>query len=153
MNRTILVGVAISVFLLASTWSETLSSYAGAINAAVDEFHDALRRGDAKATMKLLAPDAVILESGAAETREEYEKHHLSEDIEFARAVKSVRSVIKVSVEGTAAWIASTSQSIGSFHGRQVNSSGTELVVLTNSSHGWQIRAIHWSSHDATKTK
>ena len=103
--------------------------------------------------MDFLAPDAVILESGAAEAREDYEKHHLSEDMEFAREVKSVRSVIKVSVEGNAAWIATTSQSAGSFHGRQINSSGTELVVLTKSSRGWQIRAIHWSSHAATKTK
>ena len=73
MNRTILVGGAISVFFLASTWSETLSSDspdAGAISAVVDGFHDALRRGDAKAAMELLAPDAIILESGAAETRE-----------------------------------------------------------------------------------
>jgi ketosteroid isomerase-like protein len=73
--------------------------------------------------------------------------------MKFAREVKNVRSVIKVSVEGNAAWITTISRSTGSFHGRQINSSGTELMVLTKSSHGWQIRAIHWSSHDATKTK
>ena len=39
--------------------------------------NDALRRGHAKAVMELLAPDAKILESGAAQTRAKYERHHL----------------------------------------------------------------------------
>jgi hypothetical protein len=68
MNKTFLVSGAISVLFLTSTWSEITSPDAGAITAAVHEFHDAFRRGDAKAVMEVVAPDAVILESGAAET-------------------------------------------------------------------------------------
>lgn len=151
MNRNVLVLGVISIFFVTSAWSETLSPDAVAVTAAVDGFHEALRRGDAKAAMELLAPDAVILESGAAETREEYERHHLSEDMEFAREVETARSVINVVVEGNAAWITATSQSSGSFHGRQINSSGTKLIVLTKSSSGWRIRAIHWSSRKITK--
>jgi ketosteroid isomerase-like protein len=121
------------------------------IVAAVDTFHDALRRGDGKAAMELLAPDAMVLESGFAETRAQYEEHHLKEDIAFAGAVPSTRSVLTVQVEGDAAWLVSTSRSNGSFHGREINSVGTELIVLTKSSQGWRIRAIHWSSHDTKK--
>ena len=112
MNRTFLIGGVISVFFAASTWSETLSSDSpdtGAITAAVDRFHEALRRGEAKAAMELLAPDAVILESGGAETREEYEKHHLKEDIAFLQAVQTADSLLRVQIEGDAAWVISTS--------------------------------------------
>ena len=151
MNRTCLVGGVVSVLFLTSTWSETLSSDAGAIIAAVNGFHDALRRGDAKAAMELLAPDAVILESGSAETRTEYEQHHLKDDIAFARTAQNTRSLLSVQREGDAAWVVSTSRTTGSFGGREINSVGTELVVLTKSAKGWRIRAIHWSSHDAKK--
>src|ERR1700682_2186246 len=148
--RTLAIIVAAALSGTA-TWSETASSDAGAITAAVDGFHDALRRGDAKAVMEFLAPDAVIQESGAAETREEYEKHHLIEDIAFSRAVRSTHSVSNVRIEGSVAWVTATSHAIGSFRDRQINSIGTELMVLSKSSEGWRIRAIHWSSHDNKK--
>jgi ketosteroid isomerase-like protein len=156
MNRTFLVGGAVSVFLVASTWSETLSSDPPdprAVTAAVDGFHDALRRGDTKAVMELLAPDAMILENGFAQTRAEYERHHLQEDIEFARAVPSVRSVLNAQINGNVAWIVSTSRTNGTFHEREIDNAGVELMVLSKSSAGWRIRAIHWSSHDNKKTE
>src|SRR6266487_3693138 len=96
---------------------------------------------------ELLAPDAIILENGSAESRDEYQQHHLAEDIAFSRAVPSKRSVWAVHIEGDVAWIASTSRANGAFESRAVNSAGTELMVLTNSAAGWRIRAIHWSSH------
>ncbi len=101
--------------------------------------------------MGLLAADAAILESGAAETRAEYEKHHLSEDIEFAKAVTTAKSPLKVSIEGTTAWVSSTSEVTGKFHERDVHSAGVELMVLSKGANGWQIRAIHWSSHAIKK--
>ena len=153
MKRTLVLGGSLSVFFLASALSETPSADNQPIIAAVNGFHDALRRGDAKGAMALLAPDAVILESGAQETREDYEKGHLSEDIEFAKAVNTIASAPTVHVEGNAAWVSSTSRTEGTFQGREVNSTGAELVVLTHSPAGWQIRAIHWSSRDANKLK
>ena len=133
--------------IVRSAWGETPSAPADAILAAVNGFHDALRRGDAKAAMELLAPDATVLESGAAQTREEYEKHHLSEDIAFSRAMTTTNSTPTVVMEGDTAWVSSTSRVTGTFEGREVNSAGAELMVLTNSPGGWRIRAIHWSSH------
>lgn len=113
----------------------------------LDAFHAALAGGDAKAAMNLLAPDAAILESGFAESRADYEAHHLAEDIAFARDVHSVRSEVHVDVEGDAAWVTSHSRTEGSFQGKPVNSRGVELAVLTRNAGGWRIRAIHWSSH------
>ena len=103
--------------------------------------------------MELLAPDAMILESGSAETRAEYERAHLKEDITFAREVQTNRSVLSIRLEGETAWVISTSRTTGSFRGREINSIGTELMVLTESSQGWRIRAIHWSSHDNKKSE
>lgn len=112
----------------------------------VARFHAALASGDSAAALGLLDRDAIILESGAAETREEYRSHHLAADIEFARAVKSKQSVVRVRLSGNAAWVASTSATKGQFADRPIDSDGAELVVLRKVEGRWRIAAIHWSS-------
>ena len=121
------------------------------IAATVDAFHDALKKGDRAAVMALLAPDAQILEGGHAESREEYEKGHLASDIEFAQAVPSTREDVVARQEGSVAWVTSSSRVSGTFKGREVNSAGAELMVLTRTPDGWRVRAIHWSSHAIKK--
>ena len=119
-----------------------------AVTSVVDRFHDALGKGDSTAALSLLASDAVILESGGIETRSEYRSHHLSGDIQFARAVKSVRGPTKVVVAGETAWTVSTSTTQGDFNGRAINSTGAESMVLSRVPAGWRIRSIHWSSRN-----
>ena len=121
------------------------------IAATVERFHAALNKGDAAAALALLAPDAQILESGHTETRAEYEKGHLTADIEFARAVPSTRDNIIIRHEGSTGWVTSTSRTTGNFKGREINSAGAELIVLSKTAEGWRIRAIHWSSHAVKK--
>lgn len=110
-------------------------------------FYDLLRRGDSAAAAQLLAPDAVVLESGDLETRAEYLAHHIGADIEFAKAVPSKRTIRQVVRQGNVIWLAATSTSTGTFEKRPVDSIGAELMVLSRSDSGWRIRAIHWSSH------
>ena len=112
----------------------------------VQTYHEALAGGDEKAAMQLLAADAVILEGGGLETREEYLSHHLTDDIRFAQAVPSRRSPVQVTVNGDVAWATSTSETQGSFRNRAIDIVGAELMVLTRTDTGWVIRAIHWSS-------
>jgi ketosteroid isomerase-like protein len=121
------------------------------IIASVEAFHDALKKGDRGAVMALLAPDAQILEGGHAESRSEYERGHLASDIEFAQAVSSTRENVVARQEGAVAWVTSSSRVSGSFKGRDVNSAGAELIVLSKTPEGWRIRAIHWSSHAVKK--
>lgn len=123
------------------------------ITAAVHGFHEALTKGDRSAAMELLAPDAVILESGAKQTREEYAREHLAEDIAFAKAVQSTISDFAVHQDGNVAWTTATSHTFGTFDGKPVNSAGAELVILTNSDAGWRIRAIHWSNRKILSDK
>ena len=150
MRRIVFLSLwlATSPFLAAD--GQTVSNAGGGdaeIFAVVEGFHQALGRGDGSAAMAFLASDAIILESGDSQTRDEYEREHLREDIEFAKAVPSTRSPSKVQREGACAWTTATSETAGRFKGRSINSKGTESMVLTHTSAGWRIRAIHWSSH------
>lgn len=121
-----------------------------AVASAVHGYHKALETGDSKAILQLLAPDAVILESGGRETREEYHAHHLQADIQFAQAVPTRRSELQIIVSGNVAWSNSTSVTQGTFKERPINLAGAELMVLSKTAQGWVIRAIHWSSRPLT---
>jgi ketosteroid isomerase-like protein len=122
------------------------STAEGTVDAAVRAFHQALAAGDAAGALRLLAADAVILESGGRETRDEYAARHLPEDIEFARAVPMQRGPIQVTVSGATAWASSTGEAKGTFRARPVDVTVAELMVLSRTAAGWEIRAIHWSS-------
>lgn len=145
--------IRLGVFVLAITVSgfSAAAHESKSVASTVDAFHNALRRGDGAAAMKLLAPDAIILEDGAIETRAEYESHHLSADMAFAKAVPSTRSNVRVQMDGNTAWLSSASRTEGSFQKRPINNRGAELIVLTKGAEGWRIRAIHWSSQKVTK--
>lgn len=147
--KTLTIAVLLVVLVVGPTGAGSVPSDAEAITAAVNGFHDALHRGDAKAAMELLAPDAVILESGSSQTREEYSREHLAEDIAFVKAVPGTRSKLSIKQEGNVAWTTATTQSVGTFNGHEVNSAGVEFMVLTKTKLGWRICAIHWSSHRA----
>jgi len=62
------------------------------VAAVVTSFHEALGQGDSTAVLALLAPDALIVESGQVETRATYRAHHLPADIQFARAARIARN-------------------------------------------------------------
>lgn len=124
------------------------SGDSAAVVEVVERYHAALAAGDTATAMSLLAPDAVVLESGGIETRGEYRSHHLPADMAFARAVPRKRGAIQVRVNGNSAWAASTSVSQGTFREREINSQGAELMVLRRTEEGWRIEAIHWSSRN-----
>ena len=155
--RLLLVSVsvaAISISAIGATGMRTVPSATSvdsvAVAKVVNEFHAALSAGDNAKALSLLAPDAVILESGGIESRAEYAAHHLPEDIEFTRAVPSVPGTLQVTVDGKSAWTAGTSTTAGQFKGRTINSVGAESMVLTKRDGKWRIRSIHWSSRKRT---
>ena len=112
----------------------------------VSRFHETLKRGDTTGIQALLAPDLKVLEGGGVENRQEYLSHHLSEDIEFAKAVNEKKTSTSYTCDGNVAWLVSTSTSTGTFNGRPIDSVGAELMILNRTTKGWKIRAIHWSS-------
>lgn len=151
---TLLRTVFIAAFLVAApiipVQAQTASADSAAAASTVRAYHQALEAGDSQTLLRLLASDALILENGDRETREEYREHHLQADILFSQAVPTRRSALQVIVSGDVAWVSSTSVTQGTYQKRPVNLSGAELMVLSRTSAGWVIRAIHWSSRTLT---
>ena len=116
-----------------------------AVTAVVNAFHSALKTGNAAGVMRLLATDALLLETGGIETRAEYEKNHLPADIEFEKVIATTRTPSRVTVAGDTGWAVTTSEYKGTFQNRPVDSISVELMVLSRDAAGWSIRAIHWS--------
>jgi ketosteroid isomerase-like protein len=151
---TLLRIVFIAAFLVAApiipVQAQTANADSAAAASTVRAYHQALEAGDSQTILRLLASDALILENGDRETREEYREHHLQADILFSQAVPTHRSAVQVIVSGDVAWVSSTSVTRGIYQKRPVNSSGAELMVLSRTAAGWVIRAIHWSSRTLT---
>jgi len=147
---TLLGTVCIVAFLVAASiipvHAETADADSAAAASVVRAYHEALEAGDSLAVLGLLASDALILENGDRQTREEYRSHHLQADIRFSQAVPTRRSAVQVIVSGDVAWVSSTSVTQGTYQKRPINLSGAELMVLSRTAAGWVIRAIHWSS-------
>lgn len=116
------------------------------VAATVQRFDGALAAGDSTAALALLADDVLVLESGGIENRDEYRSQHIAADIASARALPSSRGPVTVRLHGDVAWASWISTTQGEYRGRQINSVGAALMVLSRSRDGWKIRAIHWSS-------
>ena len=143
-GKTLLIASALAALSASSTGANEKD--AAEVLSVVHSFHAALTRGDAQAALMLPAQDAMILESGSAQSRQEYAREHLGEDIAFAKAVQTTRANEAVYHEGNVAWTTATTRTIGTFNSRKIDSTGVELMVLTKQDGEWRIRAIHWSS-------
>lgn len=113
-------------------------------------FYAALAAGDKAKALELLAPSVTIYESGYVEaSRDEYARHHLGGDIEFARS--STRKVLKHSekLEGNLALIWEETETTGTPGGKPVHTFGTETAMLEKKGGQWQITHVHWSSRKA----
>lgn len=117
-----------------------------AIRTVVEGYDRALATGDSLTALSLLHPDVVIYEGGHAETLEQYRSGHLRSDIAFASAVKRTTTADHILVTGDAALYTSEYTAAGRFRERDINSHGTETMVLLRMPDGWKIRHIHWSS-------
>lgn len=116
------------------------------ITAVVESFYAAMKAGDKAAAMRVIAPDAVFLESGQLETRAEYEANHLPADISFESQVAGKRGPLQVTVHGDTAWVIATTEFQGTFDGSPVDFVSLQLAVLSRDDGEWRIRTIHWSS-------
>jgi ketosteroid isomerase-like protein len=115
------------------------------IEAVVKSFYDAISAGDAGAAMKWIAPDAVFVESGKIETRQQYEDNHLPADIDFESKVKAQRGPLRITFDGRdTAWVISTAEYDEGNPEKYIN---TQLMVLTRDTGDWRIRTISWSSN------
>ena len=117
------------------------------VEAAIESFYAAMKKGDPKAAMAMIAPDAMFIESGRIETRQQYEESHLPADIEFEKQITGKRSPWQITVNGDTAWGLASTEFQGTFNGRDLAFVSRQLAVVTRGDDGkWLIRSIHWSS-------
>ena len=106
-----------------------------------------MKKGDPKAAMAMIAPDAMFIESGRIETRQQYEESHLPADINFEKQMTGKRSPWQITVNGDTAWGIASTEYQGVFDGRDLAFVSRQLAVVTRGEDGkWLIRSIHWSS-------
>ena len=130
-----------------SATASSLPPSARGAAAAVDAFHAALRRGDTRAALALLAGDALIFEAGGVErSRAEYASHHLGADAEFSKAVPTALTARRGNRTGELAWIASEGRTTGTYQGKPIDLVTTETMLLRRVGKAWRIVHIHWSS-------
>lgn len=111
------------------------------------ELHEALSTGDSARVLELMADEVRVYEAGHAETRSEYRSGHLSADIEFVGDME--REILSEHVRTTGddmALYLSEYRMTGAFRGEDVDSRGTETLVMEPGPDGWRIVHVHWSS-------
>ena len=114
--------------------------------AAVEQFHAALAVADSARAVSLLSDDVMIMEAGAIQTKADYLGGHLAGDIKASQGAKGERVVLKVSIVGDAAYVASRTVTPPTGTAGSTGSELAELMVLSKSAGMWKIRAVHWSS-------
>jgi ketosteroid isomerase-like protein len=138
--------MAIVVLWLPACTSTPATHSEADVAAVLESFYGAIKRGDARAAMSVIAPDAMFVESGRLETRAEYEANHLPADIDFEKQVDGTRDPLRVTFNGDTAWVIANTTYDGTFDGAPVSFVSAQLMVLTREADGWKIRSIHWSS-------
>ena len=153
-----LLGLAVTPLLLAAihTDANAMSSVpnqslqsdaADTATDVVNAFHAALKRGDTKTALNLMADDVVIFESGGVErNRAEYEAHHLKSDAAFSAATTRTPISHTIASDGDFSSVMSVEFVKGTFRDRPVNSRSVETMVLRKTEGRWRIIHIHWSS-------
>ena len=117
------------------------------VKAAIETFYAAMKKADTKAAMAMIAPDAMFVESGRLETRQQYEESHLPADIDFEKQITGKRSPWRITVNGDTAWGIASTEYQGTVDGRDVAFVSRQLAVVTRGEDGkWLIRSIRWSS-------
>ena len=66
--------------------------------------------------------------------------------MEFMSGMKRKIATRTIRIEGSFAWVSTTSHMSGEYYGKSIESDGAELMVLRQHQSGWLIEAIHWSS-------
>ena len=146
MRRTIeAVGAALLVLANIANAADATSGEAASKVAA--QFHAALEAGNADGASALLSATALIFESGHAETRDEYISHHLAADIAFAKATQRTVKSKQQQCDESMCVLMQSSETTGTFKGKNVRSLSKETMVLRREGDAWKILHVHWSSH------
>jgi mono/diheme cytochrome c family protein len=117
-----------------------------AAEAVAEAFHAALKKGDRKTVLVLLAPEATISEGGETQTREQYAAGHLGEDIAFLQSAQIKPLSLGSMPMGPTAMVGSRSEIRATHDGKPIALLSTERLTLKKAPTGWLITKIEWAS-------
>ena len=140
--------ISLTVFLTTVIMTGSLAAQTPAETVAA--FHQAIALGDTAEALGYLDPAVIIFESGGAEmSRDEFQSHHLGADMAFAAATNREVTASGSVIEGDMAMVLNRTRATGTFREREIDSNGTETVVLQKQGDDWRIVHLHWSSRQA----
>jgi mono/diheme cytochrome c family protein len=119
--------------------------------AVADAFHAALKKGDRKAVLALLAPEVSIREGGKAQSRDVYASGHLGEDIAFLKSANIKLLSMGSMPMGATAMVGSRSEIRSTHEGQPIALLSTEMLTLKKTSGGWLITQVDWTSEKLPK--
>lgn len=133
-------------YTLAQTGEKQTASDSTDVVKTIEDFQEALAARDSATVAALLLPEAVILEAGGFETKEEYFDHHFHADASFLENMEREIERRQVQIEEGTAWVSTKSRMSGTYNGESIERASAELMVLRCTDEGWRIASIHWSS-------
>jgi len=142
VSRILVLGFATAT----SLGAQVSRSDSAAAVAVVEQFHAALAAADSARAVSLLADDVLIIEAGNIQTRADYLGGHLGADMKASQASKGERSVVATRVSPASAYIVTKTLTPPTGAQGNTGSETAELMVVTKTSGGWRISAVHWSS-------
>ena len=143
MPRTVTIAMAISLLWLSACASgrDTATDEAD-VKATLEAFYGAMKTGDTVTAMAQIAPDAMFVESGRLETREEYEKNHFPTDFAFEKQITGKRTPWRVTIKGDTAWVIASTTYQGP--GRRRRGELRELAARgPHTRNGWMAHPLH----------
>ncbi len=113
----------------------------------VQQFHQALQKGDESLAKSLLADDVLIYEGGGIErSAAEYASHHLKADIQYMSGLTVKLLEHQVKESENMAYSTSRSLLSGEYQGKNIKTQTMETILLTKTNGNWLISHIHWSN-------
>ena len=148
LRNWLLLPVASALVLIAADFA-IAQTPAEAKSAAqfVERFHQTLKDGDRNAVLSALADDAIIFESGYAESKSDYAASHLAADIIFAKTTTRVVKKTTTRCVKSLCVVMQQSETTGTYKDKPVKSVGVETSVLHGDKEVWKVVHLHWSSH------
>lgn len=109
------------------------------------DFHHALRQGELREILPLLAQDVMVTRACFPNKNEIlHDQYRLSEHITYFDDTRLNVLLQDILIKNSCAWVFSTIEAVGIKESHYINIIGVETMVLKRELLGWKIGHIHW---------
>ena len=148
MKHTLAAAITVGLITLMMVSASNLYADSLSLQTSIEAFKAGLKSGDKDVVASFLDENVLIFEHGHVErSKQEYLGGHFNSDAAFLGATSTEIVKISTTENGELGRHFAETRTRGEFRGSQVDSAGTETLLLKKSDTGWKIYHIHWSSH------